>query len=119
MTPLPDRAKAIFFAASYHADYATLLCDPADLPDVAAAMVETLAQGPDLQHGSDDWDVVDLRRLRADDPALHALEAAFCAASDRYGWEVALELEEVCPVLHIGPWDWETYLQTLATNDRH
>ena len=119
LTPVPDRAKAVFFAASYHADYATLLCDPADLPDVAAAVVEALAAGPDLLHGSDDWDVVDLRRLRADDPAFHALEAAFCAASERYGWEVALELEEVCPVLHIDHWDWETYLQTLATKDRH
>ncbi len=119
LTPVPDRAKAIFFAASYHADYATLLCDPTDLPDVAAAVVEALAAGPDLLHGSDDWDVVDLRRLRADDPAFHALEAAFCAASDRYGWEVARELEEVCPVLRVDTDDWETYLETLSTRNRH
>ena len=118
-TALPGRAKAIFFAASYHADYATLLCDPADLPDVAAAVVATLAAGPDLSHGSDDWDVVDLRRLRADDPALPALEAAFCVAAARHGWEVSRELEEVCPVLEVDHWDWETYLQTLSTKDRH
>ena len=118
-TPIPDRAKAVFFAASYHADYATLLCDRADLPDVAAAVVETLASGPDPSHGPDDWDVVDLRRLRADDPALPALEAAFRAAADRYGWAVTREQEDVCPVLRVDTDDWDTYLNTLTTKDRH
>jgi len=118
-TPLPGRAKAVFFAASYHADYATLLCDPADLPAVAAAVIEALAGPPDPAHGSDDWDVIDLRRLRSDDPALRALESAFCAASARLGWEVTLELEDVCPVLRIDDRDWEGYLQTLPTKDRH
>jgi hypothetical protein len=117
--PLPGRAKAVFFAASYHADYATLLCDPADLSAVAAAVVETLAGPPDPAHGSEDWDVVDLRRLRSDDPALAALEAAFCAVSARHDWEVTREPEEVCPVLHVAVPDWETYLQTLSTKDRH
>ena len=117
--PLPGRAKAVFFAASYHADYATLLCDSADLPAVAAAVVETLAGPPDPAHGSDDWDVVDLRRLRSDDPALAALEGAFCAVSARHDWEVTREIEEVCPVLHVAAPDWETYLQTLSTKDRH
>ncbi len=118
-TPIPDRAKAVFFAASYHADYATLLCDRAGLPDVAAAVVETLASGPDPSHGPDDWDVVDLRRLRADDPALPALEAAFRAAADRYGWAVTREQEDVCPVLRVDTDDWDTYLNTLTTKDRH
>ena len=118
-TTLPDRAKAVFFAASYHADYATILCDPADLPAVADATVEALAAGPNLAHGTDDWECIDLRRFRDDDPTLPALEQAFCAAADRYGWEVAREQEEVCPVLHVGEWDWETYLQTLSTKDRH
>jgi Acetyltransferase (GNAT) domain len=118
-TPVPDRAKAVFFAASYHADYATLLCDPADLPAVARAVVEALAAGPDPSHGSDDWDVVDLRRLRSDDPALAALESAFCEASTRHGWEVTRQVEDVCPVLHVAGRDWETYLQTLGTKDRH
>ncbi len=118
-TPVPDRAKAVFFAASYHADYATLLCDPADLPEVAAAVVETLASGPDPSHGPDDWDVVDLRRLRADDPALPALEAAFRAAADRYGWAVTCEQEDVCPVLRVDTDDWNAYLNTLTAKDRH
>ncbi len=118
-TALPEQAKGMFFAASYHADYATLLCDPADLPAVAEATVEALAAGPDLAHGTHDWDCVDLRRFRSDDPALPALEQAFCAAADRYGWNVAREQEEVCPVLHVDGWDWDTYLQTLSTKDRH
>ena len=37
LTPVPPTAKAIFFGASYHADYATILCDPADLDAVADA----------------------------------------------------------------------------------
>jgi hypothetical protein len=118
-TPVPDRAKAVFFAASYHADYATLLSDPADLPAVASAVVEALAAGPDPAHGSHDWDVVDLRRLRSHDPALAALETAFCEASTRHGWEVTRQVEDVCPVLHVAGPDWETYLQTLASKDRH
>ena len=35
LTPVPASAVAIFFGASYHADYATILADPADLPAVA------------------------------------------------------------------------------------
>ena len=63
----PD-AKAVFFGASYHADYATILADPADLDAVANATVAALAAPPDAEHGSEDWDVIDLRRLRARRP---------------------------------------------------
>jgi hypothetical protein len=114
----PD-AKAIFFGASYHADYATLLCDPADLDAVAAAMVETLARPPDPGHGDRDWDVVDLRRLRDIDPAVHALERAFRARADAEGWEVHLEQEDVCPVLTLDEADWDAYLATLGKKTRH
>ncbi len=68
LTPVPPSAKAIFFGASYHADYATVLGDPADLPDVADAVAAYL-DSP----ASADWDVVDLRRLRCGDPAGDAL----------------------------------------------
>ena len=70
-------AKAVFFGASYHADYATILAGPTDLRAVAEAVAEAIAAGPDLAHGDTDWDVVDLRRLRHDDPMLPALQAAF------------------------------------------
>ncbi|MGC8634156.1 MAG: GNAT family N-acetyltransferase [Candidatus Limnocylindrales bacterium] len=119
LTPLPDRANAIFLAASYHADYATVLCDPTDLPAVADALADALADGPDLLHGAGDWDVVDLRRLRADDPALAALESAFRAAAERHGWQVSRELEEVCPVLRVETGDWDAFLESLSTKNRH
>ena len=37
LTPVEPTAKAVFFGASYHADYATVLAAPDDLPSVAAA----------------------------------------------------------------------------------
>ena len=75
LTPVPPTATAIFFGASYHADYATLLAAPADLPAVAAALADYVAT-PAARRP---WDVVDLRRLRCGDPAADALAAAFGA----------------------------------------
>lgn len=119
-TSVPAAAKAIFFGASYHADYATVLCDPGDLEAVAEATVAHLAGPPDPSHGDMPWDVVDLRRLRHDDPALAALEAAFRAAAAEEGWTVLREQEDVCPVVTLpADGDWETYLDTLAKKDRH
>ncbi len=118
-TRVPPLAKAVFFAASYHADYATVLCDPADLPQVAARLIDCLASGPDLSHDAVPWDVVDLRRLRDDDPALPALETAFRAAAEEHGWAVLREQEDVCPVLHLGSADWDAYLQGLGKKERH
>lgn len=118
-TAVPADAKAVFFGASYHADYATLLCAPDDMDAAAAAVVEALGRGPDPGHGSQDWDVVDLRRLRDHDPALPALEGAFRAAADLQGWTVTREQEDVCPVLRMGGSDWEAYLGTLDKKSRH
>ena len=42
LTPVEPTAKAVFFGASYHADYATILAAPADLPAVATALVDHL-----------------------------------------------------------------------------
>ena len=120
LTHVAPTAKAIFFGASYHADYATVLCDPTDLSAAAAALVDVLAGPPDGAHGSKDWDVVDLRRLRDDDPALGALESAFQTAADRNGWTVTRDWEDVCPVVTL-PADggWESYLGMLGKKDRH
>jgi CelD/BcsL family acetyltransferase involved in cellulose biosynthesis len=114
----PD-AKAIFFGASYHADYATLLADPADLDAVAEAVVEALAEPPDAEHGEQDWDVIDLRRLRDQDPTLPALEQAFRRRAARQSWQVHHEQEDVCPVLTFADADWEAYLGRLAKKARH
>jgi len=114
---VPPDAKAIFFGASYHADYATALCAPADLDDVAAALVDSLSQPPDPEHGSQPWDVVDLRRLRVDDPLLPALRDALTRSDQP--WDVSVAQEDVCPVITAPSADWDEYLATLDKKDRH
>ena len=118
-TSVAPNAKAVFFGASYHADYATVLADPADLPAVADALVDALAGPPDPSHGDQAWDVVDLRRLRTTDPALPALENAFRAAGQAHGWHVVREREDVCPVVTFPGGGWDDYLATLGKKARH
>ena len=115
MTPVPPTAKAVFFGASYHADYATVLCAPADLGDVSDAVADYFR---DPSCG--DWDAVDLRRLRCADPAAHALAAAFGAREITHGWTLNVEREDVCPVVTFaGGADMESYLATLGKKERH
>jgi len=116
-TPVPDEAKAVFFGASYHADYATILAAPADLPGVGAAAVAALSRPPDPDHGDQPWDIVDLRRLRLADPALAALEQALRAGPPK--WLVVREQEDVCPVVEAPGADWDEYLATLDKKARH
>ncbi len=121
LTPVAPHRKAVFFGASYHADYATVLARTADMPAVARAVADALATGatPGDPH-PDPWDVIDLRRLRCGDPAADALGAAFGARAGEDGWTVTREREEVCPVLDLAPGlDFETYLGTLGKKDRH
>jgi CelD/BcsL family acetyltransferase involved in cellulose biosynthesis len=115
LTPVPPRAKAIFFGASYHADYATVLTAPQDLRSVAEAVGAYLA-GPDCG----DWDVVDLRRLRCADPAGAALAAAFGPLAAAHAWTLTQEREDVCPVMTLPEGiDVEGYLSTLGKKERH
>ena len=118
-TFVPGEAKAVFFGASYHADYATVLAAPTDLAAVAAAVAESFAQPPDLAHGSKDWDVVDLRRLRAADPVLERLETALRETGSGRGWKVTREQEDACPVFTAPSADWDEYLATLDKKARH
>jgi CelD/BcsL family acetyltransferase involved in cellulose biosynthesis len=118
-TLVSAEAKAIYFGASYHADYATVLCAQADLPAVAAAVTDALAGDPDPRHGSQQWDVVDLRRLRQADPALPALENAFETRAAKDNWTVLREIEDVCPVVTAPSGDWDEYLATLDKTARH
>ncbi len=94
LTPVSPTATAILFAASYHADYATVLADPADLPAVAEAVADYVASAE-----SGDWDVVDLRRLRCADPTGVALAAAFGTREVANGWTLNVDREDVCPVV--------------------
>jgi CelD/BcsL family acetyltransferase involved in cellulose biosynthesis len=115
LTPVPPTATAIFFGASYHADYATILTDRADLPAVADAIATYLA-GPDCGN----WDVVDLRRLRCADPTGETLAAALGAREIDNGWTHNLEREDVCPVLTLPDGvDMDGYLATLGKKERH
>ena len=100
IVPLMDKEGSPYFAATYHGDYATVLCATHDLPAVADATAVALAGR-----------TVDLRRLRHDDPALEALERTL---------GIPREQEDVCPVVDIAPGlDWEGYLGTLDKKDRH
>ena len=116
LTPVPPTATAVFFGASYHADYATILADPADLPAVAAALAAYLAAPSDRRP----WDVVDLRRLRCGDPAADTLAAALGTLEIAEGWTLNVEREDVCPVVTLPDGaDIETYLGTLSKKVRH
>ena len=115
LTPVPPTATAILFGASYHADYATILTDPDDLPAVAKAVAAYVASP-----GSGDWDVVDLRRLRCADPTGTELAAAFGSLEMAQGWTLNVEREDVCPVATLPTGvDIETYLGTLGKKERH
>jgi CelD/BcsL family acetyltransferase involved in cellulose biosynthesis len=115
LTPVPPTAKAVFFGASYHADYATILADPSDLPVVAAAVAAYLA-APD----AGPWDVVDLRRLRCADPAGDQLAVALGALEMTNGWTLNVEREDVCPVVTLPEGvDMDGFLATLGKKERH
>ena len=121
MTAVAPDAKTIFFGASYHADYATILGAPTDFPAVAEALVDRLAsdEAIDPDHPMD-WDVVDLRRLRCADPAAATLASAFGAREMSADWTMNLEREDVCPVAEIPAGiDFDGYLATLRKHHRH
>jgi CelD/BcsL family acetyltransferase involved in cellulose biosynthesis len=121
LTSLAPHAKAVFFGASYHADYATVLAEPEDLPAVAETVVVHLAASPDPADPHPlPWDAVDLRRLRCGDPAADALAAAFGRREIAAGWTVNLEREDVCPVaaLPVGG-ALDDHLATLGKKVRH
>ena len=115
LRPVPAAATAVFFGASYHADYATILAAPADLTAVCEAVVGWLAA-----QDQSNWDVVDLRRLRAGDPAADALTKALEWAAPGACWFVTREQEDVCPVVTLAPGtDYDGYLGTLGGKERH
>jgi CelD/BcsL family acetyltransferase involved in cellulose biosynthesis len=124
LTPVAPTAKAVFFGASYHADYATILAAPADLPAVATALVDHLAVSDPSDPSHPDhpapWDAIDLRRLRCGDPTADALAAAFGRREIGNGWTLNLEREDVCPVVPIPDGiGFEDYLSTLDKKSRH
>ena len=119
LTAVSPDAKALFFGASYHADYATILAAPADLPAVTDALVEYCAGEGDPHHPMP-WDAVDLRRLRCGDPTLDALATAFGARELTERWTLSIEREDVCPVAQLPDGGTiDDYLATLGKKERH
>jgi len=120
LTPVPASSKAIYFGASYHADYATILARPVDLPAVAEALVEHLCEACRPGAPEQPWDVVDLRRIRCADPTGDALAEAFRRREIAEGWTLDLEREDACPVvsLPVGS-TMDGFLATLDGKVRH
>jgi CelD/BcsL family acetyltransferase involved in cellulose biosynthesis len=127
LTPIAPSACAVYFGASYHADYATVLAEPADMPRVAAALATAFAQdkvtprptASDPNH-PEPWAAIDLRRLRQADPAADALAAAFGNHEMAAGWTLNVEREDVCPVITIPQGaDIDGLLATLGKKERH
>jgi CelD/BcsL family acetyltransferase involved in cellulose biosynthesis len=121
LTPVAATACAIYFGASYHADYATLLAAPADIPRVADAVAEHFARERIVDEiHPQPWDVLDMRRLRSVDPSTEALAAAFGAREMAEGWTLNVEREDVCPVIRIPEGaDLDAFLATLGKKERH
>jgi CelD/BcsL family acetyltransferase involved in cellulose biosynthesis len=116
LTAVEPTATAIFFGASYHADYATVLAAPSDLPAVSEAFADYIAEPTDRRP----WDVVDLRRLRCGDPAADALAVALGAREIAEGWTLNVDREDVCPVVTLPAGaDMDAYLATLGKKQRH
>jgi CelD/BcsL family acetyltransferase involved in cellulose biosynthesis len=121
---VPASAKVVYMAASYHADYATILAGPEHVTAVAAGIAGALADPPDSTHGDQPWDVLDLRRLRDGDPWVPALESSFRRWADANGWRVESEREDVCPVVTLPPTTerdtrWDALLAGLGKKERH
>jgi CelD/BcsL family acetyltransferase involved in cellulose biosynthesis len=117
LTAVEPDACAVYFGASYHADYATLLAHPADMPAAADALVGELAVDPGHP---EPWKIVDLRRLRQADPATDALATAFGQREMAEGWTLNVEREDVCPVVRLPEGtDFDGYLATLGKKERH
>jgi CelD/BcsL family acetyltransferase involved in cellulose biosynthesis len=116
LTAVEPTACAVYFGASYHADYATLLAHPRDMPRAADALVDELAQ----ERPVDPWSVIDLRRLRQADPATEILSAAFGRREMAEGWTLNIEREDVCPIIRLPEGaNLDGFLATLGKKQRH
>ena len=115
LTPVPPTATAILFGASYHADYATILTDPDDLPAVAKAVAAYLA-GPAMG---------DVGRRRSATSPLRRPDGRRAGgrvrgARDGAGWTLNVEREDVCPVATLPRRRrHRDYLATLGKKVRH
>jgi CelD/BcsL family acetyltransferase involved in cellulose biosynthesis len=112
----PD-GRVLFMGATYHADYATILASPDDLPTTVSALASALIprDGRSLA-----WDVrtIDLRRIKAADPLLPLLHDGLATIGASRGWSVERLIEDVCPVVIMAS-DWDDQLLAMDRVARH
>ena len=106
--------RTMYFAASYHADYASVLVPARHLVELASDLAAHL--GDLLRHGQ--LDAVDLRRLPEGDPLPRALIAAWEREGSADGVYARVEPEDVCPVVNLRG-DWHAQLASLGKKTRH
>jgi CelD/BcsL family acetyltransferase involved in cellulose biosynthesis len=64
---------------------------------------------------AEEWDLLDLHNVPASSPSLEVLRAL---AEDSGDFEVAVAVEEICPLIRL-PSTWDEYLSSLPKKDRH
>ena len=103
----------------YHADYATILAAPADLPAAVRAATRRSAMNPMRRTAAS------LGRGRPASPARRGPRAGesssrhFGDRAQEQGWTVVREHEDVCPVITAPSGDWDEYLAGLDKTARH
>jgi len=106
--------RTLAFAASYHADYATVLASESSQPLLADVLASYLVERFD----SGDIERVDLRRLRLGDGFPQHLRGAWADAAPPPSLTLRLEVEDVCPAIEL-PADWAALLARLDKKTRH
>ncbi len=89
-------------------DYVDVITDPAHIDEVYSAFAAFLREQRDA------YDRINLCNIQEVSPTL----ARFPAQLEAQGFTVELELQEVCPVIHL-PDSWEGYLEQLDKKQRH
>lgn len=89
-------------------DYVDVITDPARIDDVNAAFAAFLREHRDA------YDRINLCNIPEASPTL----AHFPPQLEAQGFNVELELQEVCPVINL-PDSWDAYLEQLDKKQRH
>lgn len=89
-------------------DYLGPICSPADRAAVAEAVVGW------LRDGEVSWDVFDAHNM----PVPHGFAEMLVDHADRAGFRFEIEQEETAAILRL-PHDWDGYLASLKSKERH
>lgn len=103
-----DRQVLRFVGGIDLTDYLGPICAPEDRCEVAVALVDWLSRA-DLE-----WDELDAHNM----PVPSGFAEFLVDHADRAGFGFTLEQEETSAILTLGT-DWEAYLATLESKERH